>query len=166
MECTSCKTVHPKGKCPASSANAPVAVGDLQSTAKGTGARKNGGKVMFSQVPMHLMAGVARVLQGGMIKYKPFNWAKGMAWSVCFDCAQRHLQKFWYAREELDQESMEHHLDHAMCNLLFLKHYLSYYPEGDDRPPEGLFTTEDIDKLFDADDYCKRNEIGPYTVGE
>ena len=87
--------------------------------------------------------------------------AKGMAWSVCYDCAQRHLMKFWYAREEDDQESSEHHLDHAICNLLFLKHYLSYYPDGDNRPPEGLFTTEDIDKLFDADAYCKRNDIDP-----
>ena len=142
-------------------ANDKVAIGDLDSDEKGTGARKNGGKVMFSQVPMHLLAGVARVLQGGMLKYKPFNWAKGMSWSVCYDCTMRHMYKFWYAREELDQESMEHHLDHAICNLLFLKHYLSYYPDGDDRPPEELFTTEDIDKLFDADAYCKRNNIDP-----
>jgi hypothetical protein len=117
---------------------------------------------MFHQVPLHLLAGACRVMMGGMQKYKPLNWAKGMLWSICFDCTMRHMFKWWYAREELDQESMEHHIDHAICNMLFLKHYLDYYPEGDNRPPEGLFTTRDIDKLFDADDYCKRNNIGPY----
>lgn len=142
-----------------------VATGDLNSTAKGSGARKNGGKVMFHQIPLHLLGGVARVLMGGMQKYAPLNWAKGMDWSVSYDCALRHLFKWWYAREDLDPESGEHHLDHVMCNLLFLKHYLTYYPEGDDRPPEGMFTTEDIDKLFDADEYCKRNQLGPYSGG-
>jgi hypothetical protein len=111
------------------------------------------------------MGGVARVLMGGMEKYAPLNWAKGMDWSVSYDCALRHLFKWWYAREDLDPESGEHHLDHVMCNVLFLKHYLTYYPEGDDRPPEGMFTTEDIDKLFDADEYCKRNQLGPYSGG-
>jgi hypothetical protein len=62
--------------------NDEVATGDLQSTAKGSGARKNGGKVMFHQIPLHLMGGVARVLMGGMEKYAPLNWAKGMDWSV------------------------------------------------------------------------------------
>lgn len=145
--------------------NEEVAVGDLNSNEKGTGARKNGGKVMFSLIPMHLLAGVGRVLMGGIYKYKEWNWAKGMKWSVCFDCAMRHMFKFWYAREENDRETMEHHLDHAICNLLFLKHYLTYYPDGDDRPPEGMFTTEDIDALFDADDFCKRNKLGPYSEG-
>ena len=81
-----------------------VNIGDLESTAKGSGARKNGGKTMFDLVPLHLLAGVARVLTGGKMKYKEWNWAKGMIWSACFNCAMRHMFKFWYAREELDQE--------------------------------------------------------------
>lgn len=173
-KCSNCGTRHAPGNCPCYPRNeiyinnenmSDVVVGDLNSDAKGSGARKNGGKAMFSLIPLHLMAGVARVLNGGIYKYKEWNWAKGMAWSVCFDCALRHLFKFWYVREELDKETLEHHLDHAICNILFLKHYLTYYQEGDDRPPEGMFTTEDIDKLFDADDFCKRNQLGPYSGG-
>lgn len=142
--------------------NDDVAVGDLNSTAKGSGARKNGGKVMFSLVPMHLLAGVARVLMGGLVKYASWNWAKGMPWSVCFDCHMRHMFKFWYLRETLDRESMEHHIDHAIANLLFLKHYTLSFPEGDDRPPahvgfpEGM---EDFAKAFDVEDYCQRNGL-------
>lgn len=135
---------------------ARVEVGDLSSDEKGSGARRNAGKVAFSLIPLHLMSGVARVLMSGIVKYKEWNWAKGMAWSVCYDCAQRHMMKFWYAREELDKETMEHHLDHAICNLLFIKHYLAYYPEGDDRPPEGFFDVDDIEKLFDEQAFRER----------
>lgn len=143
-----------------------ITTGDLDSSEKGSGARANGGKAMFSLIPLHLMAGVARVLNGGLYKYKDWNWAKGMVWSICMDCTLRHVFKWWYAHEAVDPESGEHHIDHAICNLLFLKHYLTYYTEGDDRPPEGVFTTADIDKLFDADDYCKRNKLGPYSGGD
>lgn len=111
------------------------AVGDIESTAKGTGARANGGKVSFSEIPLHLLAGTARVMMKGARKYAKYNWAKGMPYSVCFDCAMRHMLKWFYCGEELDPETMEHHLDHAICNLIFLKHYIHTYQDGDDRPP-------------------------------
>lgn len=139
-----------------------VAVGDLNSTAKGSGARKNGGKASFSQVPMQLLAGVARVLMGGQVKYAAWNWAKGMPWSVCFDCTIRHLFKWWYLGEELDKESGEHHLDHALCNLLFLRHYTLSFKAGDDRPPSYVDFAQGMDffsQAFDADAYCERNNI-------
>ncbi len=139
-----------------------VAVGDLNSNAKGSGARKNGGKVSFSIVPLHLLAGCARVLMGGLIKYAPWNWAKGMDWSVCFDCTCRHLFRWWYLREDLDPESGEHHLDHVLCNVLFLRHYAVSYKEGDDRPPSFIDFAEGTDLfsiLFDAEAYCERNGL-------
>ena len=150
------------GRCTCTKYREETHTGDLNSDEKGTGARKNAGKAMFDLVPLHLLGGVARVLSGGKIKYKEWNWAKGMDWSHSFNCTMRHTFKWWYVREDLDEESGEHHLDHAITNLLFLKHYLKYFPEGDDRPPVGLFTKEDIDQLFDADAYCKRNKVGPY----
>lgn len=133
-----------------------VNVGDLNSQEKGAGARRSKGKAALTLVPLHLLAGVARVLMSGLIKYNAWNWAKGMAWSVCMDATFRHLFKFWYAREELDKETMEHHLDHAICNLLFLKHYLTYYPEGDDRPPAEMFELGDLEKLFDEAGFKER----------
>lgn len=139
-----------------------VSVGDLNSNAKGSGARKNGGKVSFSIVPLHLLAGCARVLMGGLIKYAPWNWAKGMDWSVCFDCTCRHLFRWWYLREDLDPESGEHHLDHVLCNVLFLRHYAVSYKEGDDRPPSFIDFAEGTDLfsiLFDAEAYCERNGL-------
>jgi len=142
--------------------NDKVAVGDLSSEARGSGARKNGGKVSLTQVPMHLLDGVARVLMGGALKYAAFNWSKGMAWSVCMDCTFRHLFKFWYMREEIDEEMGEHHIDLAICNLLFLKHYLKTYKAGDDRPPAFTGFSEslpDFNTPFDEDSYRERNGL-------
>ena len=139
------------------------AEGDIHSSKRGTGARANGGKVSLSLVPLHLLAGCGRVLMGGTIKYAPWNWAKGMLWSSSFDCLLRHLFKWWYLGEDIDPESGEHHLDHAMCNLLFLMHNKDTYPEGDNRPP-GQTTRfpeslEGFAKLFDEAAYRERNGI-------
>ena len=136
------------------------AVGDVNSHAKGSGARANLGKVSFSLIPFHLMAGVARVFTGGKLKYAEWNWAKGMQWSVCFDCVFRHLLKWWYLGEDIDPESGEHHLDHVLANIFMLKHYTKTYTEGDDRPPE--FTCfsewmEDVQQKFDEQAYLERN---------
>lgn len=136
------------------------AEGDIHSTAKGSGARANSGKVQFSLIPMHLLAGTARVLMSGQVKYASWNWAKGMKWSTCVDCLFRHLFKWWFCGEDIDPESGEHHLDHVICNALFLKHYLSAYPEGDDRPPEHIGfagSLPDVNRPFDLDAFLDRN---------
>ncbi len=137
------------------------AVGDISSTEKGSGARANLGKVSFSQVPLHLLAGVARIFMGGALKYAAYNWAKGMKYSTAYDCTMRHLFKWWYCREDFDAESGEHHIDHAICNLLMLKHYILTYKEGDDRAPRDVCRfpdcLPDLNKPFDETEYLERN---------
>ncbi len=136
-----------------------VAQGDVASTQKGSGARRNGGKISLSLVPFHLLAGCCRVFMGGKLKYTKWNWAKGMLWSSCFDCTLRHLFKWWYLGENIDPESGEHHLDHLICNILMLRHYVDNYKEGDDRPPKHAFfagSINDFSKLFDTIDFMKR----------
>jgi len=136
------------------------AEGDVNSNSKGSGARANAGKVSFSLIPFHLMAGVARVFMGGKLKYAPFNWAKGMRFSVCFDCTLRHLFKWWFLGEECDKESGETHLSHALANILMLIHYSKVYPEGDDRPQEYTMFAEWLDDFnvpFDEEAYLERN---------
>lgn len=136
-------------------------VGDVNSSAKGSGARANKGKTSFSLVPLHLLAGTARVFMAGKLKYAEWNWAKGMPWSTCVDCLIRHFLKWWFLGEDIDDESGEHHLDHMLCNLFMLKHYSMAFKEGDDRPNSDLthFTDgwEDFNKLFDEVAYLRRN---------
>lgn len=110
-------------------------VGDVNSDARGSGARFNAGKPDFSLIPMTLLEGEARVWAYGAKKYKAWNWMKGMDWNVPFACAMRHMAA-WQRGEDTDPETGESHLDHAMCNLRMLRYYTDYYKEGDNRPKE------------------------------
>lgn len=112
-----------------------IVVGDLNSDARGAGARANAGKAEFHQIPLFALDGVARVLMYGAKKYKAGNWAKGMDWMILFDCFMRHMAA-WQRGEENDPESGLPHLDHALCNLIFLSAYRDLYPEGDNRWPQ------------------------------
>jgi hypothetical protein len=136
------------------------AAGDIDSTAKGSGARANSGKISFAVTPLPLLAGCARVWMSGLLKYAPWNWAKGMKWSIPFDCLCRHLFKWWYLGEDIDPESGEHHLDLVFCNLFMLKHYTKTFQEGDDRPPayaDFAPWLDDFNTPFDEAAFLERN---------
>lgn len=113
----------------------PIGIGDVNSNAKGSGARFNDGKVDFSLIPFVTLEDEARVWMYGKAKYAAWNWSKGMPWSVPFACLMRHMAA-WQRGEEVDAESGLPHLAHAMCNLRMLTLYAKTYPEGDDRPPK------------------------------
>lgn len=143
-----------------------VAQGDVNSTEKGSGARRNSGKIALSLVPLHLLAGCCRVFMGGKLKYAEWNWARAMKWSICFDCTMRHLFKWWFLGEDIDPESGEHHLDHVFANLFMLRHYVDNYKEGDDRPPKwSMFpeSMDDFDKKFNEEDFKNRTGYGNET---
>lgn len=75
-----------------------------------------------------------RVIEYGAKKYAPWNWAKGMAWSIPLECAVRHARAIFERGELIDDESKQLHRGHIQCNLLFLLTYTRVFPEGDDRP--------------------------------
>lgn len=112
-----------------------MAIGDVHSNEVGSGARFNDGKVPYELIPTHLLESTARVLGFGASKYAPWNWAKGMPFSVVIGCLKRHLAAIERG-EDLDPETGFRHTGHLMCNLLFLEHYMNQYPELDDRPKE------------------------------
>jgi len=136
------------------------AEGDVNSDAPGSGARANLGKIDLTLVPMLLLGGVTRVFMGGCLKYKDWNWAKGMKWGSAMACTLRHLFKWWYLNEDIDPESGEHHLDHVLANVFMLKHYTKAYTEGDNRPPQSaMFEVwiKDFCETFDEEAYLDRN---------
>lgn len=112
-------------------------VGDVNSNARGSGARYNQGKADLSLIPLPTLEDEARVWMYGEAKYKRFNWMKGMNWSIPMACALRHLAA-WQSGEDMDPESGQPHLAHAMCNLRMLTLYAHTFPEGDDRPKEWM----------------------------
>ena len=112
-------------------------IGDVNSEAKGSGARYNTGKADLSLIPLVTLEEEAKVWEYGKAKYAAWNWAKGMNWSVPYACALRHLSA-WQRGEEIDPESGQSHLAHVMCNIRMLMLYSKTYKEGDDRPPKDL----------------------------
>lgn len=157
-----------------------MSVGDVNSDARGSGARYNDGKVQLGYIPAAILhrcefgawskspdaatvlnylsqfeegrdpawlvlalrvidwPDICAVFHYGAQKYAPWNWAKGMPWSVPVECAKRHLVAAMRG-ERTDPESGETHLGHAGCNLVMLLHYVEHYREGDDLPPLSVF---------------------------
>ena len=69
-------------------------------------------------LPLETIEGIVEVLTYGAKKYKPNNWQK-VSIERNFAALLRHLSK-WQAGEEFDPESGLHHLDHALCDLMFM----------------------------------------------
>jgi hypothetical protein len=79
----------------------------------------------WSLVPFESLEGMVKVLEFGAKKYDGWNWTNGGGFSytrVLRSCL-RHI--FAYMRgENNDPESGLSHIHHAMCNLLFISHYI------------------------------------------
>lgn len=94
--------------------------------------RFNEGKLRWSLVDFKSLEGMVRVLEFGAHKYDDHNWKKGLKTTEVFESLMRHLLA-WHDGEDYDLESGLHHIDHVLCNAMFLKHMLMNKPEFDDR---------------------------------
>ncbi len=91
------------------------------------------GKPKHSLLPSGIMNGVLNVMGFGAQKYEKDNWKKCENMSTWYDGCHRHLEQFWEGMD-LDEESGLSHIDHAMCNLVFLKWLiLNKKEKSDDR---------------------------------
>lgn len=86
-------------------------------------------------------ADCARVFDWGRrVKYKEWNWAKGMPWSVALGCVVRHCNAI--LRGELcDHETGLPAMAHVQCNLVMLLTWRETFQGGDDRPVQWLSRT-------------------------
>ena len=60
------------------------------------------------------------------------NWRKGLHYSRVTNSLQRHLNEF-NAGNDIDEETGLRHVDHILCNALFLSGITKEHPEMDDR---------------------------------
>lgn len=85
-------------------------------------------------------------LRKGAIKYQPWNWAKGIPSSRCYESAMRHLMR--YAQGYTDED----HLAAAAFNIMAIIH--NEETSGNVR----LCMTEPTDELNDMPKFIQLNE--------
>ena len=117
------------------------------------------GKSALALLPSGPLLAVGNVMAYGAAKYNESpgsedNWRKGMAYRRVASAALRHIEQ-WLDREDLDPESGENHLAHAMCSLLFLMQYQITGRGIDDRP------TDQYKEWGTVTDAIMWNEKGP-----
>jgi len=98
-----------------------------------SGIKYDKGKDRISLFPPKALQEVLNIFEMGAKKYEPFNWTKGLSYTRLYDATQRHLAQWWQG-EDVDEESGQNHLAHAVTNLLFLLEMRRLHPEHDDRP--------------------------------
>jgi len=78
------------------------------------------GKVRPDLIPADAELGIAAVLAYGAKKYPEDSWDKIPGAKKRYVAAYRRHMLYWTMGEINDPESQLPHLDHAICNLLFL----------------------------------------------
>jgi len=99
---------------------------------KNEGNKFDKNKVRYELIPVFSLRELAKILTSGAIKYGDRNWEKGFAWSRAYGAAQRHLNAFW-GGEDIDKESGQPHLAHALCEVMFLLEFTKTHKDKDDR---------------------------------
>lgn len=99
------------------------------------------GKHDMSELPLDLLSELLcpAYKEGSDFKYFRNSWRKGFKLTKLMAACLRHLTKFFYEKEEYDQETIEkfgikkHHLGAAMFCIIAMYHTINNYPELDDR---------------------------------
>lgn len=99
------------------------------------GLRYNEDKPRHSLISAWAMRGLAAVLTFGAKRYAEHNWRKGLSWAETIDSLERHLEAFKRC-EDLDdgpKGSGLPHIDHVLCNAMFLSEFFHLKRGTDDR---------------------------------
>jgi len=97
------------------------------------GNKNDAGKPRLDLVPPEAMFALGRVLEFGARKYDDRNWEKGFAWGRAIAALLRHLFA-WIGGQDTDPETGFCHLDHVLCNAMFLVTFWYRKVGTDDRP--------------------------------
>ncbi len=92
------------------------------------------GKPCISDIPQLSLMSVAKVFNYGAKKYEKFNYSHGTDWLRYYDAAQRHMNS-WMTNDDIDDESHQNHLDHAIASLLMLRENIHLNKGTDNRNP-------------------------------
>lgn len=87
----------------------------------------------MDQIPPEVLLEWGAVFSYGEEKYGRNNWHKGAKWHEFVGSALRHIYR-WQAGEDIDPESGQPHLAHALWNIGCLRFYQIKGIGEDDRP--------------------------------
>lgn len=112
----------------------PISVGAASVGEAIKAERFNEGKAPLSMVleAHNALNGCAEVLAFGAKKYSRGNWRNGLKHTEICDSLVRHLSAY-LSGENTDPESKLLHVNHILCNALFLAETVVTHPELDDR---------------------------------
>lgn len=97
-----------------------------------TGKKNDSDKPNLALVPKEAYWGMANALTYGAKKYGSDNFKGGIAYRRLAAACLRHLTAFLDG-EDIDVESGNPHLDHALASLGMLKYMVENRPDMDDR---------------------------------
>ena len=117
------------------------------------GTKNDQGKPRLSLNPKEAVWGMANAFTHGANKYGDHNFKEGIEYTRLADACMRHLTAF-IDGEDLDNESGNCHIDHALASLGMLKYMMENKPEMDDRYKP---TSTEV-KIGDGQDYAEMAE--------
>jgi hypothetical protein len=120
--------VETRGTPPSSSPELPPETKKEQSI----GVKADNGKPQISLIPTEAILEMATAFAYGANKYSADNFKHGIKYRRLLDAALRHILAI-SAGEDLDSESGNSHLGHALASLAMLAYMMKNKPEFDDR---------------------------------
>lgn len=96
------------------------------------GNKNDGEKPNISLIPKDAIWGMANAFTYGARKYGQHNFRNGIAYTRLASACLRHLTAYLEG-ENVDEESGNPHLDHALASLAMLKFMDVNKPDYDDR---------------------------------
>lgn len=97
------------------------------------GVKYDVGKIRWDLMPYGPLEEVAKLYTFGAVKYEPWNWRKGIAYSRCFAALTRHLFDWWWNKKSKDDESGCHPLAAVVFYCLNFMQYEMDQRKCDDR---------------------------------
>lgn len=104
---------------------------DQKALRNGSAKKYDSDKPQLGLVPVEALEAIANAMEYGADKYGRHNYRRGHRWSRCLDAALRHLYAM-AGGEEIDQESGNPHLGHAMASLAMLSYHVKHHPDLND----------------------------------
>jgi len=96
------------------------------------GTKNDNGKPSVTLIPHEAIMGMAKALSYGANKYGRHNFRAGIEYSRLADACMRHLLAYMDG-EDIDIESGNNHVFHALASLAMLAYMDANRPDMDDR---------------------------------